>query len=141
MNVFVPVQYPLTETNKQAIQRGIDLVEDDDVSELLIFHMNEVQTDRRINRQSLRDAVETSFDGLTASYVVRDGFVAEEALIEAAIQFDMDYIVLSKYRRDRWKRLLEEVLNLDQDPQQLLHERTGITVEVITEDEHESSNA
>ena len=67
MNVFVPVQYPLTETTKQAIQRGIDLVEGDETSELLIFHMNEVQKDRRINRRSLRDTVET-----TQQVVVQD---------------------------------------------------------------------
>jgi nucleotide-binding universal stress UspA family protein len=141
MNVLVPVRYPLTETNKKAIQRGIVLVDGDDDAELLIFHMNEVQKDQRIGRQLLRDAVESAFDGLTASYVVRDGFFAEEAIIEAAIQFDTDCIVLSKYRRDRWKKLLEKILDLDHDPEQLIHESTGITVEVITEDDHESSNA
>lgn len=141
MNVLIPVQYPLTEINTQAIRRGIALVDGDDDAELLVFHINEIEKDRRVDRQSLRDAVESAFDGLSASYVVRDGFFAEEAIIEAAIQFDMEHIVPSKYRRDRWKQLLEDVLDLDRDPERLIHETMGITVEVTTEGDHVSSNA
>lgn len=140
MKILIPVQYPLTNVNKRAIQRGIELVNGLDDSELLLFHLNEVQKDRRITRQSLRESVESTFDGLDASYVVRDGLLIEEAIIEAAIQLEMDYIILSKSRRDRWKRLLEAILDVKQNPEQFIEDNTGIKVEVITEASQESTD-
>lgn len=78
MKILIPVQYPLTDVNKRAIQRGIDLVKGIEDSELLLFHLNEVQKDRRVTRQSLRETVESTFEGLNASYVVRDGFFSSK---------------------------------------------------------------
>lgn len=140
MKILIPVRYPLTDVNKRAIQRAMDLVEGHENPELLIFHMNEVQKDQRISRKMLREAVESLFDGLEASYVVRDGFFIEEAIIEEAIRLEMDYIVLSKYRRDRWKQLLEEILDLNQNPEQLIRDKTGIEVEVVTDAGPDSNN-
>jgi|AntRauTorcE11898_2_1112593.scaffolds.fasta_scaffold30803_1 K+-sensing histidine kinase KdpD len=141
MQILIPVQYPLTDVNKRAIQRGIDLVNGLDDSELLLFHLNEVQKDRRISRQSLRETVESTFPGINANYVVRDGFFVEEAIIEAAIQLEMDYILLSKSRRERWKRLLEAILDVEQNPEQFIEDNTGIEVEVITEASSGSTDA
>ncbi|WP_435072873.1 hypothetical protein [Halorubrum sp. HHNYT27] len=141
MKILIPVQYPLTDVNKRAIQRGIDLINGLDDSELLLFHLNEVQKGRRISRQSLREAVESAFKGINASYVVRDGFFVEEAIIEAAIQLEMDYILLSESRRDRWKRLLEAILDIEENPEQFIEDNTGIEVEVITEASRGSTSA
>jgi len=94
MNVLIPVRYPLTDPNKRAIRRGMELVDGIDDSELLIFSLNEVQNKQRQSRQSLREAVEAEFGGIKANYLVRDGFLIEEAIIEAAIELEMDYILL-----------------------------------------------
>lgn len=141
MKILIPVQYPLTDVNKQAIQRGIDLTNGLADSELLLFHLNEVRKDRRVTRHSLRETVESTFEGFNASYVVRDGFFIEEAIIEAAIQLEIDYLLLSQSRRDRWKRLLEEILDVEQDLEQFIEDNTGIEVEVITEASQEPTNA
>jgi nucleotide-binding universal stress UspA family protein len=133
MNILIPVRYPLTDVNKRAIKRGIELVDGREDFEILIFYLNEVQKDTRVSRKSLREAVESSFPGLNASYMVRDGFLIEEAIVEAAIQLEMDYIILSTHRRDRWRQLLEAILDIDQNPEQFIRDNTGIEVEVITE--------
>jgi nucleotide-binding universal stress UspA family protein len=133
MKVLIPVRYPLTDNNRRAIERGIDLVNGHENPELLVFHLNELQSDQRIGRKTLREAVEAEFDGIDASYVVRDGFLVEEAIIEEAIRLEMDYIVLSTYRRNRWTQLFEAILGIDERPEQLIRERTGIELEVITE--------
>lgn len=52
----------------------------------------------------------------------------------------MDYILLSKPRRDRWKRLLEAILGVDQDPEEFIEDNTGIEIEVITEDSQDSTD-
>jgi len=72
MNVLIPVRYPLTDPNKRAIQRGMELVDGIENSELLIFYLNEVQKKQRLSRQSLREAVEAEFGGIEANYLVQD---------------------------------------------------------------------
>lgn len=131
MNVLIPVQYPLTETNERAIQRGIDIVTGHNNSELVVFYMNEIQKSHRIGRKELRDAVESEFEDLEANYVVRDGILIEESIIEEAIRLGIHSIILSKHRRDRWQRLLEEVFGANQNPEQFIRNHAGIDVEVI----------
>lgn len=140
MKILIPVQYPLSEVNKRAIRRGMALAEGHENPELLVFHMNEVQKSQRITRKTLRDAVESLFEDLTASYTVRDGFFIEEAIIEEAIRLNMDYIVLSSHRRNRWKQLLEQILGIDQNLEQFIRDQTGIEVEVVSDVESESTN-
>lgn len=53
----------------------------------------------------------------------------------------MDYILLSKCRRDRWKRLLDAILDGERDSEQFIKDDTGIEVEVITEASQESTDA
>lgn len=133
MHVLVPVQYPLTDTNRRAIGRATELLTDASNPELLVFHLNEIQSDRRIDRRTLREAVETEFEGLEATYLVRDGFLVEEAIIEEAIRLEMDYIVLSEDRRNRWRRLLDTLFDVEQSPEEFIRDHTGIHVEVVSE--------
>ncbi|MFC6838276.1 hypothetical protein [Halomarina ordinaria] len=131
MNVLVPVQYPLTETNRRAIRRGQDLTDGREGTELLIFHLNQVLEDRRVSRKELRAAVESAVGEIDANYVIRDGFFVEEAVIEIAIEFEMDMIVLSEQRRNRWQRLLSVMFGIERDPEEVIEEATGIEVTVI----------
>jgi nucleotide-binding universal stress UspA family protein len=133
MKVLIPVRYPLTPVNERAIRRGLDLVAGHDDPELMIFHLNEIQTDRRIGREKLRNAVESVFDGIEASYIVRDGFLVEEAVLEEAIRLEVDLIVLSGERQRRWRRILESVLDIDANPECFIRDKTGIEVEVVAE--------
>lgn len=133
MNVLVSVQYPLTKTDKRAIQRGWDLVEGREDTELVIFHLDQVLNDRRISRQELRTAVESVGSDIEANYVVREGIVAEEAIIEIAVEYEMDRIILSPQRRKRWQRLLRGLPGIEQDLEQVIVKGIGIEVEIIQE--------
>ncbi|WP_123622458.1 universal stress protein [Halorubrum sp. CSM-61] len=140
MNVLVPVQYPLTEMNRQAIRRGQDLTDGNEGTELLIFHLNQVLEDRRVSRKELRAAVESAVGEIDANYVIRDGFFVEEAVIEIAIEFEMDMIVLSEQRRNRWQRLLSVIFGIERDPEEVIEEATGIEVTVIRDPDAENSS-
>lgn len=131
MNVLVPVQYPLTEANRRAIRHGQNLTKDDDMAELLIFHLNPVLEDRRVGRKDLRNAVEEAVGNVDANYIIRDGFFVEEATIEIAIEFEMEMIILSEQRRNRWQRLLSTMLGIERDPEEVIENATGIEVTVI----------
>lgn len=132
MKIRIPVPYPLTDTNEGTIRRGLNLASEHENPELLLFHLNELQTDQRIRRKTLRNAVESACGEIDASYVVRDGCLIEEAIIEETIRLEMDYLILSRRRRNRRRQLLREILELDRDPDRLIEERTGITVEIGT---------
>jgi len=47
---------------------------------------------------------------------------------------------ISQQRQTRWKRLLSDILDLDQSPEQLIQDHTGITVEVIADIDTDASN-
>ena len=131
MNVLVPVQYPLTEANRRAIRHGQNLTKGGDETELLIFHLNQVLEDRRVDRKDLRNAVEEVVGDIDANYIIRDGFFVEEATIEIAIEFEMEMIVLSERRRNRWQRLLSVMFGIEQEPEKVIEDATGIEVTVI----------
>lgn len=131
MNVLVPVQHPLTEANRQAIRRGQKLTGGREGTELLILHLNQIFENFRVNREDLRNSVESALGDVDANYVIRDGFFIEEAIIEIAIEFEMDLIILSEQRRNRWQRLLRVLFDIERDPEEVIKEATGIEVSVV----------
>lgn len=92
-----------------------------------------------MGEQLLREAVGSRVDNPEASYTVRDGFFIDEVIIETAIRLEMDYIVLSKHRRDRWKQHLEAILDLEWDPEEFIPDKMGIEIDVVTEPETDRS--
>lgn len=131
MNILVPVQYPLTEANRRAIRHGQNLTKGGDETELLIFHLNQILGDRRVGRKDLRIAVEETVGDIDANYIVRDGFFIEEATIEIAIEFEMELIILSEQRLNRWQRLLSVMFGIERDLEKVIKDATGIEVAVI----------
>lgn len=131
MNILVPVQYPLTEANRRAIRHGQNLTKGGDETELLIFHLNQILGDRRVGRNDLRIAVEETVGDIDANYIVRDGFFIEEATIEIAIEFEMELIILSEQRLNRWQRLLSVMFGIERDLEKVIKDATGIEVAVI----------
>lgn len=131
MNILVPVQYPLTEANRRAIRHGQNLTKGGDKTELLIFHLNQILGDRRVGRKDLRITVEKTVGDIDANYIVRDGFFIEEATIEIAIEFEMELIILSEQRLNRWQRLLSVMFGIERDLEKVIKDATGIEVAVI----------
>lgn len=132
MEILIPVRYPLTDRNERAIRRGLALAEREPNSELLVFHMNELHKGERIDRSQLRESVEWTFGSVNATYVVRDGFLYEEAIVEAAVRYGVDIVLLSRQRKLRWQWMIEEILDLDVDLERFLRDRLGITIELVS---------
>ena len=87
--------------------------------------------DRRVGRNDLRIAVEETVGDIDANYIVRDGFFIEEATIEIAIEFEMELIILSEQRLNRWQRLLSVMFGIERDLEKVIKDATGIEVAVI----------
>lgn len=135
MNVLIPVRYPLNDRNKRAIELGLDLVAEESDPELLIVHVNRIHENGSVNRSALREAVQAEFGSIPANYVVRDGLLYEEAILDEAIRHHADHIVLSERRRNAWQQLLREALDLEVDLESFLSKHLDTQIHVVNEDE------
>jgi len=79
---LVSVRYPLTDDSHRTISRGLDHTAGDD--SLIVLHVALLQNGDSITREELRAAVEAEFGELPAHYVVRQGYVLEEAIVDEA---------------------------------------------------------
>ncbi|MFC6864401.1 universal stress protein [Halomicroarcula sp. GCM10025817] len=135
MTVLIPVRYPLTDRNKRAIEKGLELVADESDPELLIVYVNRLYKDDRIPRSTLRETVEAEFGTIPAHYVVRDGFLYEEAVLDEAIRQQVDHIVLSERRRAAWQQLLREAFDFEVDLESFLSKQLDVEIHVIPDEQ------
>lgn len=135
MIVLIPVRYPLNDHNRSAINKGRELLEDDPNPdpELLIVHVNRLQKDEHVTRNDLRTAVEAEFGQLPANYIVRNSFLYEEAVLNEALNHNVDHIVLSERRYSTWQRLLREALDIGVDLKTFLDDQLETEIHIITD--------
>ena len=127
---LVSVRYPLSEDGRRTIQRGLDYVSDDDDS-LIILHVTLLQNGSKLTRQQLRGAVEGEFGEIPAHYVVRQGYVLEEAIIDEAARQNADRVIVGKTKRGRIRRRIGQLFGLYPDLETELKATLSTTLEVV----------
>ena len=127
---LVSVRYPLSEDGRRTIQRGLDYVSDDDDS-LIVLHVTLLQNSSKLNRQQLRKAVEDKFGEIPAHYVVRQGYVLEEAIIDEAARQNANRVLVGKTKRGRLRRRLGQLFGLYPDLEAELKATLSTTLEVV----------
>lgn len=133
MIVLIPVRYPLTDRNRSAINKGRELLADALDPELLLLHINRLQKGEHVTRSDLRTAIEAEFGALPATYLVRDAFLYEEAVLNEALNHDVDHIVLSERRYSAWQQLVRETLDIDVDLETFLDAQLETTIHIISD--------
>lgn len=132
MDLLVPVRYPLGAHSRRTLTRAIDLAAEADDAHLYVLHVNLVHEGGDVDRAALREAVEREFGPLDdATYHVRDAFLLESAVLQEAIQQDVDCIVIGRDARARWIQRLEYLLDIDVDLEKFLREHLDIRLEVV----------
>lgn len=107
--LIVPVRYPLTDHSKRTLSEAFSIARDND-AEITVLHVNLYQNGRGITQDDLRYAVEGEFGRLSdTQYVVRTGFLVEEAITDESIGEDADIVVIGKSTPSRLRRLLRRV--------------------------------
>ena len=127
---LVSVRYPLTEDSHRTIQRGLDCCDTEDCS-LIVLHVTLLQNGDKITRQELRTAVESKFGSISAHYVVRQGYVLEEAIIDEAARQTADRVIVGKTKRGRIRRRLGQLFGLYPDLETELRQNLRMTLEVV----------
>ena len=127
--VVVPVRYPLTEHSRATLSKALEVAEAQD-AELTVLHVNLYQNDNRVTRTELKQAVEREFGRLDrARYVVRQGFLVEETILDEVAEEGADFVVIGRKQASRWRKMVRRLVD-DPDVEEYL--RGELDCDVIT---------
>lgn len=130
--VVVPVRYPLTSHSRQTLQRGIREAEERG-ADLTVLHVNLFQNGERITRTDLKRVVEEAVGPIDrARYVIRQGFLVEETILEEAAAEGADVVVIGRHQAGRWRRTFRRLID-DPDIERYLTEKLDCEI-VVTSD-------
>jgi nucleotide-binding universal stress UspA family protein len=128
-SVVVPVRYPLTAHSKRTLEEAVRVAEERDAS-LTVLHVALYYRGREVTRTELKRAVENEFGGVPRSrYVVREGFLVEETILEEVAAEEADVVIIGHKQAGRWRRMLRK-LTADPDIEGYLREK--LDAEVVT---------
>ncbi|MFW6376783.1 MAG: universal stress protein [archaeon] len=128
--VVVPVRYPLSEHSEQTLQRAFEIA-DDRGAALTVLHINLYQQGKDVQRTDLKRAVEDRFGHLEDTrYVVRDGFLVEESVLEEVAREGADLVVIGHKQQGRWRRMLDKLFD-NPDVEGYLRDRLDIEIESV----------
>ncbi|MFQ3474936.1 universal stress protein [Halonotius sp. F2-221B] len=126
---LVTVRYPLTADSHRTIERGLAGHADGD--SLIVLHVSLLQNGDRISRGTLQAAVEAEFGEIPAHYVVRRGYVLEEAIVDEAARQNADHVLVGKSKRGRLRRWLGRLLGLYPDIEAELTKNLNTKLEIV----------
>jgi nucleotide-binding universal stress UspA family protein len=107
--VVVPVRYPLTEHSERTLAEAIRIADERDAA-LTVLHVNLYQRGREVSRADLKRAVEAEFGRVKhARYVVREGFLVEETILEEVAAEEADVVVIGHKQVGRWRQMLQKL--------------------------------
>lgn len=129
--VIVPVRYPLSRHSKRTLERALSVAEDEG-AELTVLHVNLYQNGRRVTRRELKSAVERAVGSLPrARYVVREGFLVEETILDEVAAENADVVVIGRKQVGRWRSTVRRLVG---DPDIEAYLREELDCRVVTAD-------
>ena len=106
---------------------AIDIAADRDAN-LTVIHISQYQDDRTAERADLKAAVEHEFGQLeNTRYVVRNGLLVEETLLDEIVAEDADVVVIGKKQAGRWREMIRRLVD-DPDVERFLREELDCDV-------------
>lgn len=129
VTVVAPVRYPLSKRSKQTLRSAIEIARERELS-LTVLHVTLYQNGGNTSRRDLKAAVERTFGPVEfARYVVREGLLVEETILEEIHAEDADVVVIGSKQAGRWRRMLDRVFD-GADVER--HLRRELDCEVVT---------
>lgn len=127
--IVVPVRYPFTDHSRRTLEAAVEIAEREG-SRLTVLHVSLFQSGRSATRQDLREAVRrTCGEVVGARYVVRQGFLVEETILEEIVNEDADVVVVGRHNAGRLRRALRRIVG-QPDVERFL--RQELDCEVVT---------
>lgn len=133
VSVLVPIRYPPSEHSFRTIDRGVEIISEDEDNdgELILLHVNLTQEARRVTRTQLRSAVIQRLSDVSAYFVVRSGFVLEEAIVDEAVNQGVDQVIIGA-SKPRWiQRKVASLIGIRHDLAVALEEELNVEFETV----------
>ena len=107
--VVVPVRYPLSKHSTATLREAVRIAEERD-ADLTVMHVDLFQEKRNVSRVDLKREVESEIGPIErARYVVRQGFLVEETIMEEVADENADVVVIGSKQAGRWRKLLNRL--------------------------------
>ena len=127
--VVVPVRYPLSEHSEMTLRKAVDTAGKRD-ADLTVLHVDLYQDGTTVSRSDLKREVERQVGAIEdVRYVVREGFLVEETILEEVAAEEADVVVIGHKQAGRWRRMITALVD-DPDIDAYLRER--LDCDVIT---------
>jgi nucleotide-binding universal stress UspA family protein len=129
MRVLVPIRHPLSSHSERTLEAAVDVARERD-ADLTVLHVNLYQDGDRVTRTELKAAAERAVDvDVDTRYVVRNGFLVEETILDEAAAEGADVVVIGSKQAGRWRRMLRRLFD---DPDVDAYLREHLDCEVVT---------
>ena len=127
--VVVPVRYPLSEHSQATLRAAVDIAAERD-ADLTVLHVDLYQEHGSVTRADLRRDAEAAVGrNARARYVVRQGFLVEQTILDEVAAEDADVVVIGRKHVSRWRRSLRRLFDAP-DVEAFLEEH--LDCEVVT---------
>ncbi len=129
--VVVPVRYPLSKHSKATLKEAIRIAEERE-GELTVLHVDLFQENRNVSRAQLKREVESELGWIErARYVVRQGFLVEETIMEEVAAENADVVVIGSKQAGRWRKMLNKLFQ-SPDVGKYLEDKLDCTVITVS---------
>lgn len=130
--VLVPIRYPLSSWSETTLREAMRITEEFD-ADLVVLHVTEYRSKRRVRRVDLKRAVERAVGRVPrARYVVRSGLLIEETILEEIAAEDADIVVVGKTQVTRWRRIMRWIVD-DPDVGRYLRRKLDCRIVTVAE--------
>lgn len=131
--VLVPVRYPLTATSRRTLESAVSVAEERD-ADLTVLHVNRSDLDHRVTRTMLKTAVTRAVGNHPyVQYVVRQGPLVEQTILEEVTAEDADIVVLGRKSTGIIGRLVRRIFD-EPDVEAYIRERYDAEIFTISAD-------
>ncbi len=127
--VVVPVRYPLTKHSRRTLELAIEVAREREAA-LTVLHVDLYQSGRHVTRSELKRDVERAFGQVSnVRYVVRQGFLVEETILEEIAAEGADVVVIGEKQVGRWRSMVNKLVG-DPDIEEYLREE--LNAQIVT---------
>ncbi|KPN29343.1 universal stress protein family protein [Halolamina pelagica] len=129
--VVVPVRYPLSKHSAATLREAVSIAEERD-ADLSVLHVDLFQNNHNVSRVDLKRAAEAKIGPIDrARYVVRQGFLVEETIMEEVADEGADVVVIGSKQAGRFRKMLNKLFE-SPDVGRYLEEQLDCTVITVS---------
>jgi len=128
LDILVPIRFPITNQNIRTVKKAKEIASNGGY--ITMLHINLFQHGERVTENELRNEIEGKIGGIDANYMVREGFVVEESILEEIVKLKPDIVVIGKNQESKLKKIFKKFM-YDIDIENFLMKKCDCDIEIV----------